>query len=425
MPQTRAPITIDMVGTQSRAEQAADGTWTIYDVPIFAAHRDVRRGEGVEYSRDYLDRVIRHHKARFDRERYLAPVHVSHHGAETAKVGHLLPTRVEQRDYEGEPLDFLLADLCLIPDDQFRALKRLACPYPSVEISPTHPEIFSLALLQDEAPFFRQMLSIGQSTPYRPTAAAAPAVGYRALAQGRRAILFSFGGRTVDVDQDKMDPEKKAAEASGQGVDAIVQAVTQAIAQGMQALIAKIDEKLGGAPQPSDGPTTGPAEMDAYGRVAKKSAEPQTTAYAAGAHQALADELGEMRKRFAALEAERATAKAIDEAEAKLRAKGITADRARLSQYAAKGAAYLTGYVDAAVTHHVATPPTWTGELPAPVKDAAEVTKYAAQGPEQLKRARELQRQYEAGPASVRRSVSLESFIRGNLDEATLAGKAV
>ena len=410
---TSAPIPLTQIGGRHRAVQATDGTWTIFDVPVFAAFKDMRHeskdGKPVEYTVQFLQRVISRHQMRLLLDGYVAPVHVHHHGDQrgTRRIGGIVPRRVERRPYAGKPLDFLVADLVGIHPEDFSRIQRQEFPYPSVEIDPKEPEILSLALLSDEAPFFRHMLSIGEAIPQRLTRESAPAIAFRALPAGHARVLFSFsGGRRLD------DQSKPAAVETPAAAPALDPALLEAIAQIVKAQIAEALGQQGEKPE-----EPGPVEMDSFGRTDRN--------FAAGATQALQDDIKTMRAELTTLRQEREAEQAIQHAADKIETAGAQVDKTKLRQYMAKGGkSYLDGYVEATLATHVATPPQWTGEFDAPRTDTPEVAKFATQGPDQLARARQLAHEYEVAPPSVRHYCSLAQYLANNVnsDAALICG---
>ena len=172
-----------------RAEQASDGTWTIYDVPVFASHTDDRGHEDVEFSSRWLKKALRKASIRAD-EGYLPPLHVRHHGDPegVTAAGKFRLTRLGTIDHGGEKVTALFADLVGVRPKVYEAIRRGELSYRSVEILDVDvPEIDSLALLDDEVPFFRfENLRIAEETPQKTRAAAAAL--YRAVGDSRGII---------------------------------------------------------------------------------------------------------------------------------------------------------------------------------------------------------------------------------------------
>ncbi len=114
---------------------------------------------------DWLRGSLKRHRSLLDENKYLAPLHIKHHGmgVETRQVGMFFPTRVGKLFFDGKEQDTLFADLVEVPEDVFEQIKRNRLPFRSVEIADIKKkEITSTALLDDEAPFFKfPMLTIG------------------------------------------------------------------------------------------------------------------------------------------------------------------------------------------------------------------------------------------------------------------------
>jgi hypothetical protein len=374
--------------------------------------RPKEEGNPVEYTVDFLQRLITRHQSRLENG-YVAPVHVHHHGDRrgTRRIGGILPRGIERRDYDGRKLDFLVADLVGIHTEDFRRIQRQEFPYPSVEIDPREPEILSLALLSDEAPFFRHRISIGETVPQRLTRASAPAIAFRALPAGRRAVLFSFTGGNG------LDEQSKPAAESPAAAPVLDPAMIEAMTKIAKAVVA---EAMGNKePKTFQNDENGPVEMDSFGCTDRNPA-----GYSAGATQALQDDLRAMRSEIANLQKEREIERAIQFAADRIESAGALADRAKLRTYYNQGGkGYLDGYVEATLATHVATPSLWTGEFQAQKTDAPEVAKFAAQGPEVLARARRLAEEFAHAPRSVKGYCSLGQYLANNVhNDAALIG---
>lgn len=201
-------VDLRSLGGRYRAEQASDGTWTIYDVPIFVSHRvKTTGGKELQINRAWMERAIATANRRHTEDRYLPPLHVHHHGdgRPTEPAGHFQPRYVRAARYEGRTVDVLYADLVTVPDATYRRIRAGSLAYRSAEVLKLAvPEVDSVALLPDRVPFFRlPLLTIGEEMPYRslgPVAAlaaqAAPALAYRALGTEGYVILLDTSGLT-------------------------------------------------------------------------------------------------------------------------------------------------------------------------------------------------------------------------------------
>lgn len=151
-----------------RAEQAADGTWSVYNVPIFSAHEEkLRDGTVRKFDRAWLEGALRAALVR-QAEGYLPPAHVRHHDlrggrpdAETGveAAGYVRMTRVGSLRVGGVETPTLFADLVGLRPEVYDRIRRGALPYRSVELlNVGKGEIDSLAFLDHEVPFFRYPL---------------------------------------------------------------------------------------------------------------------------------------------------------------------------------------------------------------------------------------------------------------------------
>lgn len=148
-------------GTDSDAVQAADGTWTIRDVPVFAdTEREYRDASGKVHkysaSGDWHERAIARAQARYAESGYMARVIVRHTapGKDREGAGFLMPRRVGSMTIDGKTKRVLFADYIGVPDVVYQRLKRHELPYRSAETPlDGRPEIKALALLPSEEPF--------------------------------------------------------------------------------------------------------------------------------------------------------------------------------------------------------------------------------------------------------------------------------
>jgi hypothetical protein len=192
--------------TTYRATQNPDGSWNVYDVPIFVEHVDTRRRPALPITKAWLANALKAFRARVG-EGYLPPLHVYHHlhptgeARDTIPAGHFRPKRLGQLIYEGRPRTALFADLVEIPPTVYADIRAGRLSYRSVEIHPPHfpeesAEIDSVALLPDEVPFFRLPLlrvsEAGTPSPGAYRCTNSPVRAWRALEGGAVAALLRF-----------------------------------------------------------------------------------------------------------------------------------------------------------------------------------------------------------------------------------------
>jgi hypothetical protein len=270
-------------GGQHTAMQNPDGTWDIGSVPIFAQHKVKFQDEEIEVGKDWLLSAKAKEDARFANDKYLPPLHIHHHGArETRRAGFFRSKSVAQANYQGKPLWMTFADLINVPDDVYQMIRAGELPYRSVEVhSLKEPEISSLALLDDEVPFFRlSLLTIGKEIPAEGLKVgeaframnpeSQPLYAYRALGNAGSNVLMNLDGKHLRrqemPEEEKKDEEKKEEKAADQGE--LVKALNSVIAT-LQSVV----EGMGSSEEkPSDDEAPAPAEnLSAEGDEAGKA----------------------------------------------------------------------------------------------------------------------------------------------------------
>lgn len=414
---TTATLPAGIRGGAYAATQNPDGSWNVLDVPVFAAHE--RHGKKVDKA--WLEGAVRRAQE-LRASNYVAPLHVGHHpDGDVERAGFFLPKRVESRAFAGgQPLPVVVADLLAVPADVYAEIKAGRLPYVSVEVADLNkPEISSLALLQDEAPFFKfPLLTIGQER-----SAETPLV-----ASAGARFLFSDGRGPVEA-------RYMAAEAQdlkGKIIKAFTSALDSAFgetpAEPAAAAPAAAAPKPEGAQPPAE--QLGAAEVPAAAPpaplavAARQTAQPLTYA-----------DLARLEGRLAAIETEGKKAAAaraldgmVDGAVRELATYGVQGDdvRAQIRKYAESGGeAAVKAYVEGVKGHATPRPPeTWTGELPAPARTNTAVTAYAARGPEAQRAAERMAAVYAAMPPSLRGRFTLESFLEHELGKPNASNGA-
>lgn len=162
-------------GGNYTAIQAADGTWTILDVPFMAVGKVATynaAGERVgehDFDRPWLERAI--DIARVKRsEAFLARVFIDHHEGDGSQegAGYLMPTRVGSVRMNDEDIDALFGDLLHVPWHAYHRIKEGDLPYRSFEsFNPAGGFVSGLALMPTMPPRFDlPMLTIGTEIPW-------------------------------------------------------------------------------------------------------------------------------------------------------------------------------------------------------------------------------------------------------------------
>lgn len=221
---------MDVKGGRYTAKQNGNGSWDIFRVPILCAHErnlgaefDLGKdGKPVKVDRIFkvdaawLSGALKRAKERYEKDAYLAPLHIRHHGtSETvARAGFMLPCEVGEIKYDGEAVPCLFADFVQVPDGVYAEIKKNGLPYVSVEILDTtaNAEIDSCALMDHVVPYFKfPLLTIGQEIGRAEV---------QALEAGATAA-FARRGKTLSIltymkpGEDEKEPEKKAPEGEG------------------------------------------------------------------------------------------------------------------------------------------------------------------------------------------------------------------
>jgi hypothetical protein len=160
--------TLSRWGASLTAHHNADGTWDIYDVPIFAELAEgAKPSVKTPIGREWMDRAVKFHQSKYQRQGILNPFHLEHHGrSATRRGGNFLPKRVAEFDcLVGSEEDgtarfekrwTLFADLLGIHPEIFAEIKEGRWPFVSVEVLDWNtPELTSLSLLDDDMPFFQ------------------------------------------------------------------------------------------------------------------------------------------------------------------------------------------------------------------------------------------------------------------------------
>lgn len=445
---TEQPSTLP---TSFAAEQDADGSWLIRDVPIFSAHVDDRSGEAEEYDAAWLAAALANAQGR-EVEGYEAPLHVSHHdpygrpSPEVAPAGTFTVRRLGTLVYEGRPTPTLFADL-RVPDRVYQRIKGGELPYRSVELAPYASgkrEILSLALLSHEVPYFRySLLRIGDERSHpvaqqrakeaatNPAAAAAglAQIGstYRLFRPGRPALSPSGGAAEVVTfgcdkpREERMDdkymgdepkPEDEApAMTAGQKQDAMALAkileALDGLAGMVKDLIGQVDEEPEAEEPEVEAPEDpAPAEQRAEVVAEEPAAAPANEAETVQRAATTADDAVRLALAEARLDlvqdAERSTeAAAIEEEARTFAAVAPERDVARFTALAsAAGLDAARTFARAMADEYAARPlrpAAWSGEQDPPAPNLpAEILAYGEVGPEQRAR---LERHYKVWSA--------------------------
>lgn len=223
----------------------SDGTFNIFDVPVFAKH--VRKlgmklvlgkdGEPkveenvVNVDEAWLNNAIQINKTRRESGRYLGALHVRHHPTRegeqdrTEPAGKFVLKYVRPMMYDGAMVPVLYADFVQIPAPIFERIKAGLLPYRSIEsLPPKFEEIDSIALLDTETPWFRlPMLTPGEEIHREVYAATCAPLGSPlrgvAWSDGKKAVaaLCYFAGGKFEEKTDESSKESDSEEKEMEG----------------------------------------------------------------------------------------------------------------------------------------------------------------------------------------------------------------
>jgi hypothetical protein len=203
-----------------RASQNGDGTWDIYDVPIYAENvrsfglipvLNKKTGEVaaeelvIRHDAKWLQKSIETAQLDYEERGYRAPLHINHHGKgeKVEEAGEIMPRYVTNTLYEGKLLATLFADLHNVPQAAYELIKAKRLRYRSVEVSSgddEKPEIKGLALLPHQPPHFKLPPLVVEDAPV--TAAYGSKAGLQMLCH-------------FDSDTDMTKDKVKSKQASG------------------------------------------------------------------------------------------------------------------------------------------------------------------------------------------------------------------
>jgi hypothetical protein len=276
-----------------------NGTWTIKDVPIMGTLAAGENGNGREVDREWLTEALEKSISRLA-DGYVPAVHIKHHRYDEnleaparPGAGKFIPRRIGVLRYEGREMPVLFADLVAVPSSIFHDIELGLLTYVSVEyVNFADPEIKTLSIFADEAPYFKfPLLTIGRkirasADPQVPTVSlnsdSILAKTARKSASGG-IVLFRNGGRMEDpkIPEGVSPPAAPATGEEGVKPGAekapdtgMLAMMTQAVTAAMQPFMAMI-AKLAGSIAPVEKPampSANPAEPAVAGMTDSKLA---------------------------------------------------------------------------------------------------------------------------------------------------------
>lgn len=419
-----------------------DGTFNVFDVPVFAeVPAGSRRGVKETIGTEWMLAAVERDKMRRG-EGYRAPVHIGHHepGVTPTRAGSFRLVRVGKTTYEGREVDCVFADFENLTPEAFAAIQRGELPYRSVEIlNAADTEINSIALLSSEVPHFR-FPNLAVSLLWTDADAA------KLSADAPVPVLFRFEPKEPAMDPDKKNAPKEdgmeenqppvaaaAAEsklspdvedgedtgssaqkdaAASEASEVVIEAglsekeaheMIKATFEGVKRILALLAPNDGtmqnppGAIEPNDvneAPVS--AAATATDAAVTMTAKPEAAALDLAA---LKGEIVALKAREEKREKDAETARLVASAKAELAGFNFDASTATdLEAFAALGADHLKRYVEGIKRVAVEDGPRNLAELEATAsqRDPEEVAAFRAHGPDALKLAREVAREHAA-----------------------------
>lgn len=423
-----------------RASQNADGTWDIFDVPIYAANvrsfglmpvLDKKTGDVVpqemivNHDAAWLEGTIATAQLDYAEREYRAPLHIHHHnrGEKVEEAGEIMPRYVKKIMYEGSPLDTLFADLHNVPDAVYQQIAAKRLRYRSAECPMSmdeRPEIKSLALLPHQPPHFKLPPLVTDGTPM--TANAQALVGCYSSKTGIQMLsLFDAqedtdqaGGRIIDDQKDVKDPARDASKGDVRAQDENQDTNKKGgFMEKLLLLMTAIAAKMGIGVSDANAMPKGPAEQPkgdetkdpmalalAQAKVAPTSALP-VASFDPSEWAAMKAKMAVYDARFAAVDADGKAKTDVEKALADLKGFNVTDTmRSEMLEAAKLGDKPLAMYVSTIKTYGIKDPPKdpLTTGLAGMSRDPypAEVLAYQAQGEAVLAKAVENWQSYKS-----------------------------
>lgn len=381
-------------GGRYRAQQAADGTWTILDVPIFAELPKGVKGAPADIGSEQLRECVRFAMEKSERESYLTPLNVLHRGDPRGAMsaGFMLPRRVAAYAVDGAIVDTIFADLIGVPDGVFREIDQARLPYRSVEIRSYVPrlEFSNLSLLDVDDPFFRfPLLTIGDRQPLTAEAVQQFSAGalraYAPVDAGAAVALFRFSDKEGSMpDEPKKDEPKDGGEDKKFEATDLKGAV-ETILAALKPLMDLIPALKGLA----EGKGAEPEKKEEAADIAASAATPVQMAAQVSDVAMQVKALQEFRRQT---ESRETADKLVADAMSQLAGYHLTdACKADIRAFAAQGKETVDRFV-ATIRREVPKDPAahLDDARASSTADPPEVAKFASEGPEALARAREL-----------------------------------
>lgn len=203
------------IGVKYHAVKNDDGTYSIFDVPIFGTLPAGQRGNEKKIDREWMLKALERANTAAAGG-FIPPVHFAHPGGGSWKTCSFRLSRVGKMTLEGKEMDVLFADLLEVTEDIVQAIEAGQFPYRSVEVRDwNEPNVNALGLLSGDPPYFRFPRMIGVQVEQQEIAGPAMAfdggmVAALAADAGTRHLsaVFNFEGfekKDAPKDEDKGD----------------------------------------------------------------------------------------------------------------------------------------------------------------------------------------------------------------------------
>ncbi len=141
--------------TEYRAEENPDGTFNVYDVPIFGETEKEIGKRNVAFTRKWLDKAVKTARDRAGSTGYLAPLKVWHKEVfvQPMFAGKFLPVKVETMNLGEGEIDVVFAHYLSVVPEVYHQMAAGRLPYVSIESADYREGIIdACALLDTEAP---------------------------------------------------------------------------------------------------------------------------------------------------------------------------------------------------------------------------------------------------------------------------------
>ena len=415
----------DLPGGRYTAQQNADGTWNVLNVPIFAEHVVDVGDEKFKINKAWMVAAMRKAQRRFNQDQYLPPLHINHHdtGRETKLAGFYKIRSVSKQRYEGKPLWVMAADLVNVPDAVYQEIRAGLLPYRSVEIHDIDkPEVDSLALMPDEVPFFRlAMLTIGKEVEAREPVAinkrSVPVRAYHDTGKRAKQVLLHFPTEAVvtkyrDDDDELLDNGEDAEEieiivedegdeeveeqmAAGDSLRAALQSASESLQSALSALGGLEDKE----PDESLADDDGDDDDDAPKPVDMREDWSAKSQAVRSDYANSSQDLAKYMAKVDALEKKQATGSLLRKALKELKPYGMddegTAKKLR-RLFRSGGTVAVQTYVDTVQEIAQREPAPWTGDVPtAAIRLDPAAQSFASFGAEATERAQRYAGEYD------------------------------